>query len=47
MTWSQTENVVWVRDVAGLGWSSPIVWGNTVFLTSVVSEGEIEEPKKP
>ncbi len=46
MTWSQTENVVWVRDVAGLGWSSPIVWGNTVFLTSVVSEGEVEEPKK-
>ena len=45
-TWSITENVVWVRDVPGLGWSSPIVWGDTVFVTTVLSEGEIEEPKK-
>ncbi|HUP24162.1 MAG TPA: PQQ-binding-like beta-propeller repeat protein [Thermoanaerobaculia bacterium] len=45
-TWSNTENVVWSREVRGLGWSSPIVWGDRVFLTSVWSEGEIEEPKK-
>ena len=24
-TWSETENVVWKADVAGLGWSSPVV----------------------
>jgi outer membrane protein assembly factor BamB len=46
VTWSDTENVVWSREVRGLGWSSPIVWGDRVFLTSVWSEGEIEEPKK-
>ena len=45
-TWSQTENVVWVTDVPGLGWSSPIVWGDKVFVTTVWSEAEIEEPKK-
>ena len=33
-TWSQTEHVEWVTDVPGLGWSSPVVWGNRVFLTT-------------
>ena len=36
-TWSQTENVEWVTDVPGLGWSSPVVWGNRVFLTTVTA----------
>ena len=44
--WGTNENVAWKEDVAGRGWSSPIVWGNRVFLTTVVSEGEMEEPKK-
>lgn len=45
-TWSETKNVVWKSDIPGLGWSSPIVWGDRIFLTSVVSAGEIEAPKK-
>jgi outer membrane protein assembly factor BamB len=44
--WSTNENVAWKVDVAGRGWSSPIVWGNRVFVTTVVSEGEVELPKK-
>ena len=44
-TWSQTENVEWVTDVPGLGWSSPVVWGNRVFLTTVTAMGEFEQPK--
>jgi len=32
--------------VPGRGWSSPVVWGNRVFLTTAVSEGPLEEPKK-
>jgi outer membrane protein assembly factor BamB len=36
-TWSATENVRWVVDVPGLGWSSPVVAGDHVFVTSVVS----------
>ena len=43
--WSKTENVKWVTDVPGWGWSSPIVWGDKVFLTSVVSEEPNETPK--
>ncbi len=44
--WSDTENVAWKTDIPGLGWSSPIVWGNRVLLTTSVSTGKAEEPKK-
>lgn len=45
-TWSETENVQWTTDIPGRGWSSPVVWGERVFLTTVVNKGESEEPKK-
>jgi outer membrane protein assembly factor BamB len=44
-TWSPTDNVVWKTEVDGLGWSSPVIWGNQIFLTTVVSEGESQEPR--
>ncbi len=44
-TWSATENVVWKTPVDGLGWSSPVIWGNRIFLTTVVSDGESQEPR--
>ena len=44
--WSTTENVEWKIAVPGRGWSCPIVWGDKVFITTVVSQGEMEAPKK-
>ncbi|HWQ35280.1 MAG TPA: PQQ-binding-like beta-propeller repeat protein [Blastocatellia bacterium] len=44
--WSQTENVAWKTEIPGTGWSSPIVWGERIFVTSVVSSDEGEKPKK-
>lgn len=44
--WSATENVAWKADIPGIGWSSPIIWGNQVFLTSVINSGDTEPPKK-
>lgn len=44
-TWSATENVAWRVPLAGVAWSSPIVWGDRVLLTNVVSEGLVEPPK--
>ena len=44
--WSATENVLWKRDLAGRGWSSPVVWGKRVFITTVVNEGKSEVPRK-
>lgn len=45
-TWSATENVAWKTDIPGTGWSSPIVWGNNIFVTTVISAVEGEKPKK-
>ena len=45
-TWGAEKNVLWKQDVPGRGWSSPVVWGKRVFLTSVVNEAESEKPKK-
>jgi outer membrane protein assembly factor BamB len=45
-TWSTTDNVAWKTPIPGLAWSSPVVWGNRVFVTTVVSEGTVEEPQK-
>lgn len=42
--WSRTDNVVWSAEIPGRGWSSPIVWGRRVFLTSAISLGEFKEP---
>jgi FOG: WD40-like repeat len=36
--WNDSLNVAWKTDLTGDGWSSPIVCGNRVFLTSVFLE---------
>src|SRR4026207_2053215 len=43
--WSSTENVVWKIDIPGIGWSSPVVWGDHIFLTTIVTTGQQEPPK--
>jgi len=43
-TWGPDENIVWRVDVPGRGWSSPIVSGDHVFLTSVVNTTGVETP---
>jgi outer membrane protein assembly factor BamB len=45
--WSPTENVVWKTDVAGRGWSSPVVWGDHVFVTAAVNASGADESLKP
>jgi len=42
-TWSTTINVAWKADVPGRGWSSPIVWGNQVFVTTAISAGAFKQ----
>lgn len=44
--WSPNDHVAWRLDVPGRGWSSPIVSGDRVILTSVLSDGDVEPPKK-
>ncbi len=45
--WSASENVAWKTKIPGRGWSSPVVWGERVFITSAIQEeGEPEAAKK-
>jgi outer membrane protein assembly factor BamB len=41
--WSDTENVAWKAPLEGLGISSPIVWGDRVFVTSQVGNGVVRQ----
>jgi outer membrane protein assembly factor BamB len=44
--WTTSRLVLWKIDIPGNGWSSPVVWEDRIFVTSVVNEGETEEPRK-
>jgi outer membrane protein assembly factor BamB len=43
-TWGTKENVAWKVAVPGLGWGSPIVWGEHVFVTSVLGDDTLPRP---
>jgi outer membrane protein assembly factor BamB len=43
--WSKTENVEWSQEIPGRGWSSPIVTGGKVYLTTVTTEGKSKAPQ--
>ena len=43
--WSKTTNVEWSAGIPGLGWSSPIVAGKNIFLTTVLTDGEAKKPQ--
>lgn len=39
--WSTTENVAWKLPMPGPAGSTPVVWGDRVFLTTVDAEGQL------
>jgi outer membrane protein assembly factor BamB len=39
LTWSEKENVVWKTAIHDRGWSSPVVWGDQVWLTTATADG--------
>src|SRR5262245_1374214 len=43
--WSKTENVEWSQEIPGRGWSSPIVTGGKVYLTTATTEGKSKAPQ--
>ena len=43
--WSKTENVEWSAEIPGRGWSSPVVTGGKVLLTTVTTEGKSKAPQ--
>ena len=41
LRWSETLNVRWKTPIHGLGWSSPVIWGKQVWLTTATEDGKI------
>ena len=37
--WSETENIAWKTALTGMGTSTPIIWGDHIFLTSQLGDG--------
>ena len=37
--WSAISNIIWKTAVPGAGWSSPIIFGDRVFVTTATEEG--------
>lgn len=45
--WSDTENIAWRTPIPGRGWSSPVVEGDSIWLTTaIVEEASAEERKQ-
>ncbi len=45
VTWSETQNIRWTFDLPGEGQSTPIVWGDRIFLTAAQPIGESMSPR--
>ena len=39
-TWSEDKNVAWKTAIHGRGWSSPVIYGNQVWLTTATPDGK-------
>jgi outer membrane protein assembly factor BamB len=43
--WSDTQNVKWKADIPGRGSSSPVIWGDQIFVTTAVKTGPDAKPE--
>lgn len=48
LTWSETENVIWRAETPGRGWSSPVIDGQQIWMTTAVESAPslVEKAKK-
>ena len=42
--WSDTSNIAWKVEIPGRGHSSPVIWGDRIFVTTAVPTGRPAEP---
>ena len=40
LTWSETENIRWKTPIHGRAWSSPVILGNQVWMTTATPDGK-------
>jgi len=39
ITWSEAENIRWKTAIHDKGWSSPVIWGTQVWMTTATADG--------
>lgn len=40
VTWSESENIKWKVEIPGQGHSSPVIWGDKLFLQTAIDTGQ-------
>src|SRR5688500_4036182 len=46
-TWTETNNVKWKTKIPGYGTSTPIIWGDQVFIQTAISSAKPEPKSLP
>lgn len=46
LTWSETENIAWKTPIPGRGWSSPVVLGQQIWMTTAVETTTTPEERE-
>jgi outer membrane protein assembly factor BamB len=47
LEWSENKNVAWRVAVPGRGFSSPVIWGDKIFLTTAIPTDGVPLPAEP
>src|SRR5947208_6857609 len=47
ITWNEKKNIRWKTPLPGKGHSTPIVWGDHIFLTTAIPYGDTMKPRLP
>jgi outer membrane protein assembly factor BamB len=45
--WGDSQNIKWKADIPGRGHSSPVIWGDRIFLTTAINSGPPDPPPAP
>jgi outer membrane protein assembly factor BamB len=45
--WSDTKNIKWKTEIPGRGFSTPVIWGERIFLTTAIQTGKVAETPQP
>ncbi|MBN1479427.1 PQQ-binding-like beta-propeller repeat protein [candidate division KSB1 bacterium] len=40
VSWSETENVVWKTAIHDIGWSTPVIWDDQIWMTTATEDGK-------
>ncbi len=46
VTWSEDKNIRWKIALPGKGHSTPIIWGDRIFITTAVPYGDALVPRR-